>query len=172
MPNRITTWALAAGIGLAGMEVSTVWANDNDQPSEANPSQTNQNESGWHQRLDRARTSVGTTVEGAANKTEQNANSVGHQAGNVAHEAGGKATTGAQKAGTSTGDAAVTTQVKEQLAAHEPDAAGLKVDTNGGVVTLTGTVDSPYLHQRAVDLARNAKGVKDVQDHITVQNQQ
>jgi len=66
-------------------------------------------------------------------------------------------------------DTAVTSQVKAQLASHAPDATDLQVDTRAGVVTLSGPVDSPYLRQRAVELARNAKGVKDVQDQMTVQ---
>ncbi|HXU64452.1 MAG TPA: BON domain-containing protein [Polyangia bacterium] len=70
------------------------------------------------------------------------------------------------------GDAAVTFQVRALLASHDPDAKDLEVDTDAGVVTLSGTVDSPYLRQRAVELARNAKGVKDVHDQITVQTTQ
>jgi len=166
MANRITAWTLAAGIGLGGAGISTAWADSNAQPSGA------QQGSGWREKLENTGSSVGTTVEGAANKTEHTANKVGQEAGKAAHKTGDKAGTGAQQAGAATGDAAVTSQVKAQLASHEPDAAGLNVETSGGVVTLSGTVDSPYLRQRAVELARNAKGVKDVQDHISVQNAQ
>ncbi len=164
MANEIAAWVLAAGIGLIGVDVSTVWAQDSAQPS-------GENQSGWRGKLEQEGSAVGTTVEGAANKTQHAATSVGQAAGNVAHEAGGTTASGAQKAGAATGDAAVTSQVKAQLAAHEPDAAGLNVDTAQGVVTLTGTVDSPYLRQRAVELTRNTKGVKEVQDQIAVQNQ-
>ena len=165
MSKRITAWTLAAGIGLGGAAMSNAWAADNAQPNG-----TNQSGSGWSQKLNNTESSVGTTVEGAANKTEKAANNVGEKAGDLAHEAGSKTSSGAQQAGAATGDAAVTSQVKAQLAAHEPDAAGLNVDSKDGVVTLSGTVDSPYLRQRAVELAHDAKGVTGVQDQIKVRS--
>jgi osmotically-inducible protein OsmY len=167
MSNRITAWALAAGVALGAAAMSNAGAADNAQPSG-----TNQSSSGWHDKLNRAESSVGTTVEGAANKTEKTANTVGEKAGDVAHKAGAKTSAGTHAAGAASSDAAVTSQVKAQLAAHEPDAAGVSVATSGGVVTLSGTVDSPYLRDRAGELARNAKGVKEVQNQITVPNAQ
>ena len=44
----------------------------------------------------------------------------------------------------------------------------MNVDTRNGVVTLTGDVDSPLAKERAVQIARNTDGVREVVDNITV----
>jgi osmotically-inducible protein OsmY len=44
----------------------------------------------------------------------------------------------------------------------------IDVDTQGGIVTLTGTVDSPTERDEADALARSTDGVKDVRDNLTV----
>jgi hyperosmotically inducible protein len=44
----------------------------------------------------------------------------------------------------------------------------VNVDTKNGVVTLTGDVDSALAKERAVQIARNTDGVRDVVDNITV----
>jgi len=45
----------------------------------------------------------------------------------------------------------------------------INVDTAGGVVTLSGTVDSPTERDEADALARSTDGVKDVHDNLTVE---
>ena len=64
-------------------------------------------------------------------------------------------------------DAAVTTKVKAALLA-EPGLRSMEihVDTKDGVVTLTGTPDSAANRDRAVVIARNVAGVKDVVDQM------
>jgi len=64
-------------------------------------------------------------------------------------------------------DAGITTNVKSKLAADDTvKASQLNVDTRDHVVTLTGTVDSLAAKTRAVTLAREADGVRDVIDNI------
>jgi hypothetical protein len=66
-------------------------------------------------------------------------------------------------------DAAIETQIKAKLQAHA--AAGLgnvDVESDGGVVRLTGVVQRPELKQRAAELARNVDGVRDIVNNIEV----
>lgn len=65
-------------------------------------------------------------------------------------------------------DAGVTAAVKAKLLA-DPAVAGLKidVDTQNGVVTLTGRVKSAAEKAEALRLARETTGVKSVTDRLT-----
>jgi hyperosmotically inducible periplasmic protein len=66
-------------------------------------------------------------------------------------------------------DAGITTNVKSKMAVDDTvKAYQVNVDTRNGVVTLTGDVDSPLAKERAVQIARNTDGVRDVVDNITV----
>jgi osmotically-inducible protein OsmY len=49
-------------------------------------------------------------------------------------------------------------------------AAAIDVDTNGTVVTLSGTVRSEHERMRAVLLARETDGVTDVVDRLRLKN--
>ena len=66
-------------------------------------------------------------------------------------------------------DATITSAVKTKFLA-DTRVKGLKidVDTNDGIVTLTGPVDTKAEGDRAVALARETKGVKRVVDHLMV----
>lgn len=66
-------------------------------------------------------------------------------------------------------DAGITMAVKSKLL-DDPDVKGLKidVDTREGVVYLTGTVRSEMEKTKAVQLAREAKGVLDVQPNLDI----
>ena len=67
------------------------------------------------------------------------------------------------------GDAAITTAVKTKfLADSTVKGMAINVDTDGGVVTLTGTVTSAAESRRAVTLARETDGVKSVVNHLKV----
>jgi len=72
-------------------------------------------------------------------------------------------------AATATVDAGVTAAVKTKLLA-DTMVRGLKidVDTNGGVVTLTGTVRTTGERERAVGIARETDGVKQVVDKLVI----
>ncbi len=66
-------------------------------------------------------------------------------------------------------DATITTKVKDAFIADpKVSAMQVNVETMQGVVQLSGFVDSPAIEQRAVDLAHQVRGVKSVQDDITV----
>ena len=66
-------------------------------------------------------------------------------------------------------DATITAQVKTSLL-NDPQVAGLKidVDTFKGVVTLSGAVKTPAERDKAIALARQTKGVRDVKSTLQV----
>ncbi len=66
-------------------------------------------------------------------------------------------------------DTAVTTKVKTALLA-DPDVKGLQisVETNNGVVSLTGAVDKAGNVERAAAVAKGVEGVKSVNNRLTV----
>ncbi len=66
-------------------------------------------------------------------------------------------------------DAGITMHVKGRLL-DDPLVKGLQidVDTRDGVVYLTGSVGSDAQRNRAIQLARDAKSVKDVQANLTL----
>ena len=53
----------------------------------------------------------------------------------------------------------------------DPQVKGLRidVDTRDGVVFLTGAVGSDVEKQKAIQLAKETKGVRDVQSNLTLQ---
>jgi len=66
-------------------------------------------------------------------------------------------------------DPGLTTAVKSKLAADDTvKAYRIDVDTKDAVVTLNGAVDTPAARARAIELARNTEGVRDVVDRLTV----
>lgn len=69
--------------------------------------------------------------------------------------------------------AGITSAVKTKLLA-DPDVSGLRidVDTRDRVVTLTGTVRTQAEKSKAIRLAREVDGVRDVTDRLTVQGRQ
>lgn len=66
-------------------------------------------------------------------------------------------------------DAGITTAVKSKFAADDTVRAyEINVTTNNKVVTLDGKVDTSAAKERALTLARETDGVRDVIDHVTV----
>jgi hypothetical protein len=66
-------------------------------------------------------------------------------------------------------DAGITSSVKTKLAADDAvKAYQVDVDTRDKVVTLTGTVNSVVARERAVTLARETDGVREVVDNIRI----
>jgi hyperosmotically inducible protein len=64
-------------------------------------------------------------------------------------------------------DAGLTTKVKSRLAADDTvKAYQIDVDTDEGVVTLSGNVDTAAARDRAVAIARETEGVRDVVTNI------
>src|SRR5580765_6241755 len=71
--------------------------------------------------------------------------------------------------GCSQSDSGITTSVKSKLIADEMvKARSLDVHTEDGVVTISGEVQSAMEEARAIDLARNTKGVSDVVDKMAL----
>ena len=68
-------------------------------------------------------------------------------------------------------DAAITTKVKSAIFA-EPGLKTLQinVDTKNAVVTLSGTVDTPAMKERATQIAQSAEGVRSVVDNLTIKS--
>jgi osmotically-inducible protein OsmY len=75
-----------------------------------------------------------------------------------------------EKAGDKTADAAITSAVKTKFLG-DTKVSGLKidVDTNNGVVTLTGNVRSAAEKAEAIRLAKTTKGVTSVVDKLRVE---
>src|SRR6266536_4915118 len=72
-------------------------------------------------------------------------------------------------AGCAQSDPGITTSVKTQFMADDlVKARDINVDTRDRVVTLTGTVQSRAEQEKALQIARNTKGVADVIDKITI----
>ena len=69
-------------------------------------------------------------------------------------------------------DAGIGTKVKTNLTADETvKAAQINVGVQKKIVTLSGTVDTPAVKERAVEVARRTDGVADVVDQITIKEQ-
>lgn len=85
-------------------------------------------------------------------------------------EAKDKTKTAAEKTKTTMTDAEITSAVKTKLLADET-VGGLKldVDTEHGVVTLSGPVHSAAERARALKLARDTKGVKSVKNNLKLE---
>jgi hyperosmotically inducible protein len=82
--------------------------------------------------------------------------------------AGCQAITG-KTAGETIDDASITASVKTKLAAEKAGTlTKVDVDTNRGVVYLSGNVDDPALKSRASEIAREVEGVRDVVNNIQV----
>jgi hyperosmotically inducible periplasmic protein len=87
----------------------------------------------------------------------------------VGAEIGEKIAAGTDAAERAVQNGRLTTKIKSKLALDDSVRAGaIDVDTNGGVVTLSGTVGSAAERQRAVRLARETDGVTSVVDRLIV----
>lgn len=76
---------------------------------------------------------------------------------------------GALLAACSQSDVGISTNIKAKMAADPTVQAGqIEVTTADGVVTLEGNIDSEEAKQRALQLARETKGVVKVTDMIAV----
>jgi len=96
------------------------------------------------------------------------AESAGKSIDKTTEEVSKKLSDGASKTGVVIDDAEITTKVKTAIFA-EPGLDSLKitVDTVKGVVTLSGTVDTPALGDKARTLAAATAGVTSVINHLT-----
>lgn len=84
-------------------------------------------------------------------------------------EAADKTEDAASAVGTKVEDASITSAIKMKLASDDlTDASDIDVDTKDGVVTLNGTVSSQAELDRAIQLAHEAAGVKDVISNLKI----
>jgi hyperosmotically inducible protein len=73
-------------------------------------------------------------------------------------------------AGRNIDDASITASVKTHLAEEKAiTLTRINVDTNNGVVSLNGVVDSETTKQRASEIARQTNGVEKVVNNLQVQ---
>jgi len=70
-------------------------------------------------------------------------------------------------------DATLTTKVKAAIVADKQlKAMQISVETNKGVVQLTGAVDTKSQESEAIKVANQVDGVQDVKDEMTVRGSQ
>lgn len=82
---------------------------------------------------------------------------------------GEKVANGAARAEQALVEGSLTAKIKAKMALDDTvKALSIDVDTNGSVVTLTGTVHSEAERAKAVELARDTEGVTSVNDRLVV----
>ena len=105
---------------------------------------------------------VATGTSGSTADTRERAREVGA-------EIGEKVAVGANAAERALTNGQMTAKIKAKMALDDSiKASAIDVDTNGTVVTLSGTVHSQAERERAVRLARETAGVTQVVDHLQV----
>ncbi|CAA9415012.1 MAG: hypothetical protein AVDCRST_MAG51-2080 [uncultured Ramlibacter sp.] len=109
------------------------------------------------------------TKEKAANATREAATDTKSAVTAAASDAKDKAGSAASTAGEKVDDAQITARVKAGITADKDLSAGrIDVDTQDGVVTLSGAVPSAAAKAKADEIAKNAKDVKQVNNQLTV----
>jgi hypothetical protein len=102
-------------------------------------------------------------------KARERGERAGEAIGTTAERAGQRASEAASQAGELLSDAALTGKIKSKMALDDNVSAGtIGVKTKDGHVTLSGTVATPDERRRAVQLARETKGVVSVDDRLTI----
>ena len=95
------------------------------------------------------------------------AGTIDSRARDVGAEISAKAAEAATQAQAALADGSVTAKIKAKMALDDTlDSKSIHVEFINGVVTLTGTVRTSAERKRAVDLARETKGVKSVMDRM------
>ena len=101
---------------------------------------------------------VGTTGSDGVERAREVGAKVGEKTAQTANQARDAVTQGT-----------LTAKIKSKMALDDlVKASAIDVDTQNGVVTLTGTVATEAERQRAVQLARETEGVRSVQDRLRV----
>ncbi|MCM2307029.1 MAG: BON domain-containing protein [Sulfuritalea sp.] len=110
---------------------------------------------------------IDQTAEAAGRKIEQTAEAAGKTINAASDKVGDKLGEQGMKAGVAIDDAEITAKVKASIFA-EPGLKTLQisVDTVKGVVTLTGSVDSPQSSDRVKELAGAVAGVRQVDNRL------
>lgn len=109
---------------------------------------------------------AGANAAASARQAGSTAAEKGREIGATAGERAGQAATAAQRA---LSDGSLTTKIKAKMALDDSvKALNLDVDTANGVVTVKGVVRSEAERQRALQLARETAGVRQVVDQLTI----
>lgn len=119
---------------------------------------------------------VGQRVDSGVSKTQRAGAQASRDAKDVANSVAASANTAADNtkamgasAGEKMDDAAITVKVNAGLAKDkELSAIKIDVDTQNGVVTLSGPAPSATAKERASEVARNVKGVNSVNNQLTI----
>ena len=118
---------------------------------------------------DDAGSSVNNTARAAASDVGDAASGAAHGVKNAANGVADETSAAASSAGTAMGDAYITSATKTRLLV-DGDTPGteIHVDTNEGVVTLTGVVPTAEARTAAESEARKVTGVKGVRNELRV----
>ena len=108
-------------------------------------------------------------AEGLSEKAGQQIDRAADKAGQAATDVKESASNAAESTGEYMDDSAITAKVKWAIL-RDPDLKTLEISvvTTGGVVSLTGAVDSQRSIDRAAAVARDNPAVKSVENHLTV----
>lgn len=87
----------------------------------------------------------------------------------VGAEVGEKTAAAASQAKAALDDGALTAKIKSKMALDDSvKALNIHVDTTNGIVTVSGTARSEAERQRALQLAKETNGVREVVDRLVV----
>lgn len=119
---------------------------------------------------------VGEKMDSGAGKTQQAGAEAKQDAKDATASAGAAANSAADStkqmgaaAGDKIDDATITAKVNASLAADKDlSAIKIDVDTQNGVVTLSGPAPTATARERASEIARGIKGVNSVNNQLTV----
>ena len=115
------------------------------------------------------RDSAATKTERAANAAKRDAKEAAAGAGAAIDRAADQTKAMGAAAADKVDDATITAKVKTAIAADKDlSAIKIDVDTQNGVVTLSGPAPTATAKEHASEIARNVKGVTSVNNQLTV----
>jgi len=114
---------------------------------------------------------VGAAVAASGCDQRNSSDTVGQKMDRATDKVAATTSNAANKAADAMDDAALTAKVKAAIIA-EPGLRSLEigVDTKDSVVTLSGSVTSPPMKERAKELAANVTGVRSVVDNLVTKS--
>jgi hyperosmotically inducible periplasmic protein len=114
---------------------------------------------------------AGTALMGAGCSDRQTGDTAGQKLDRATDKMAAATERATKETAVKVDDAAITTKVKSAVFA-EPGLKTLQinVDTKDAVVTLSGTVDTPDLKQRAMEIAQHVDGVRSVVDNLAIKS--
>lgn len=116
---------------------------------------------------------MSTKAESAAERTDDKLDHAGDKAGNLADRTGEKMDHAMATADNFMDDSIITTKVKAELLSNESIESGdISVETEKGMVTLSGFVESQDQVKRALDVTEKVEGVRSVSDKLNVKGEE